>query len=112
MDAGKTVLIVLAHPEPASFTAAWAEASAEGAEAAGARVLWSDLCAMGFDPVEGPERYYDPRRAVRSAQGPGGGSGGGKSACRTSPAEVAKIELADMSSSFTSRSGGSGRPRS
>jgi NAD(P)H dehydrogenase (quinone) len=91
----KTVLIVLAHPERRSFCGAWAEASAAGAEAAAARVLWSDLCAMSFDPVEGSERYtshdgrFDPLKAQERAAAEG-----------HLPAdvarEVAKIELADM----------------
>jgi NAD(P)H dehydrogenase (quinone) len=58
-----TVLIVLAHPEPASFTAAWARASAEAAKAAGSNVAWSDLYGLGFDPVEG-SGHYDPTPAV------------------------------------------------
>ncbi len=57
---GRTVLIVLAHPEPASFTASWARASAEAAKAAGADVIWSDLHALGFDPVEGPKHFAEP----------------------------------------------------
>jgi len=70
---GRTVLIVLAHPEPASFTAGWARASADAAAAAGARVLWSDLNAIGFDPVEGPRHYltppapFDPLKAHEAA---------------------------------------------
>ena len=51
-----TALVVWAHPEPCSFTARWARASAE---ALGAET--SDLCAMGFDPVEGPGHYAEPR---------------------------------------------------
>ena len=44
-------LVVLAHPDPASFNGAWAEASAEASRALGHQVEWSDLYAMGFDPV-------------------------------------------------------------
>jgi NAD(P)H dehydrogenase (quinone) len=74
---GRTLLIVLAHPEPSSFTASWARASAEGARAAGAKVLWSDLHAMGFDPVEGPRHYepqderFDPLKAHEAAAASG-----------------------------------------
>ena len=50
-------LIVLAHPEPRSFTAEWARCSARLSEALGHRVLWSDLYAMGFDPAEKPQHY-------------------------------------------------------
>jgi NAD(P)H dehydrogenase (quinone) len=57
---GQTSLIVLAHPERGSFCGAWAEASAAAAEAAGERVVWSDLYRMGFHPAEGPDRYGAP----------------------------------------------------
>lgn len=53
----RTTLVVLAHPEPASFNATWARHTAAAAQAAGDRVLRSDLCAMGFDPVEGPQHH-------------------------------------------------------
>ena len=55
-----TTLIVLAHPEPRSFNAQWAEASAAAVRAEGGEVLVSDLCAMGFDPVERAAHYADP----------------------------------------------------
>ena len=55
----KTTLIVIAHPEPKSFTGSWAEASAKAAEALGHKVLFSDLVAMGFDPVEKESHYQD-----------------------------------------------------
>jgi NAD(P)H dehydrogenase (quinone) len=70
---GRKVLIVLAHPEPKSFTASWARASAEAAKPAGAEVTWSDLHAMGFDPVEDPRHYpvsptpFDPLKAHEAA---------------------------------------------
>lgn len=66
-------LIIHAHPEPTSFTAAWAKASAAGAAAAGYRVMRSDLYAMGFDPAEGPAHYplpprpFDPLKAQETA---------------------------------------------
>jgi NAD(P)H dehydrogenase (quinone) len=93
-EAPRTVLIVLAHPERQSFCGAWAEASASAAAAMGARVLWSDLCAMGFDPVEGPTHYasregrFDPLKAQEA----------GAAAGRLPPdvaTEVEKIEAAD-----------------
>ncbi|MCC5975138.1 MAG: NAD(P)H-dependent oxidoreductase [Rubellimicrobium sp.] len=55
-------LIIHAHPEPASFTAAWARASAAGAAGAGYLVMRSDLYAQGFDPAEGPGHYAAPPR--------------------------------------------------
>jgi NAD(P)H dehydrogenase (quinone) len=60
-----TSLIVLAHPDPGSFNGAWAEASARACRALGHEVLDSDLCAMGFDAVEGRRHFpgYDAARA-------------------------------------------------
>ncbi|MBF9030810.1 flavodoxin family protein [Rhodobacterales bacterium HKCCE3408] len=55
-----TSLIVLAHPEGRSFNGDWARASADGLSAAGHDVIWSDLYAQGFDPVEGPA-HFPPR---------------------------------------------------
>ena len=57
-----TTLIVLVHPEPDSFTAHWARASAEASTALGHDVLVSDLYAQGFDPAEGPVHYRTPGR--------------------------------------------------
>ncbi|HHK4245101.1 TPA: NAD(P)H-dependent oxidoreductase [Pseudomonas aeruginosa] len=45
------VLIVHAHPEPASFTSALFQAAAEHFQSLGAAVEISDLYAMKFDPV-------------------------------------------------------------
>lgn len=45
------VLIVHAHPEPRSFTAAMKDTAVETLSAAGQSVVVSDLYAMGFDPV-------------------------------------------------------------
>lgn len=47
------VLIVLAHPEPASFSAALARRGAEALREAGYGVVVSDLYAEGFSPVGG-----------------------------------------------------------
>ncbi len=55
-----TTLIVLAHPEPRSFNAQWAQASAEASAALGHDVLWSDLYALGFDPAERAQHYDHP----------------------------------------------------
>lgn len=69
-----TALILHAHPEPASFTAAWADASVRGATAAGYDVLRSDLYAQSFDPAEGPRHYalppvpFDPLKAQETAR--------------------------------------------
>ena len=54
-----TTLIVQAHPEPESFTACWARASADASRAAGQRVLFSDLVADNFNAVESADRYRD-----------------------------------------------------
>lgn len=50
---GPRTLVVLAHPEPGSFTAAWAEASRAAAARAGP-VRLRDLYGEGFDPLERP----------------------------------------------------------
>lgn len=52
-----TTLIVLAHPEPASFNGAWADATAAACKALGQKVLRSNLVEMGFDPVERAHHY-------------------------------------------------------
>lgn len=70
-----TTLIVLAHPNRASFNGAWADATGAACRAAGHTVLWSDLCGDGFDPVESPRHYtggedklgFDPLRAQERA---------------------------------------------
>jgi NAD(P)H dehydrogenase (quinone) len=65
-----TTLIILAHPGATSFNAQWAKASAD---ACTGKVLWSDLNAMGFDPVERAEHYgmsgneFDPLRTQSEA---------------------------------------------
>ena len=53
-----TTLIVLAHPEPRSFSGQWAEATARAAEAAGHKVLRTNL--GDFDPVERAAHYAEP----------------------------------------------------
>ena len=92
-----TTLIVLAHPDPGSFNGAWAGASAQACRALGHDVLVSDLCAMGFDAVEGrpyfpgyaADRPFDPLMAQEEAAGTG-----------TIPADVAgeidKLQRADL----------------
>ena len=70
----KTTLIILAHPGKSSFNSQWAQASAAACDG---EVLWSDLCAMGFDPVERAEHYcyekgyesddFDPLKAQSEA---------------------------------------------
>lgn len=51
------VLIVHAHPEPASFTSAMKNAAVADLTAAGHQVVVSDLYAMRFNPVAGPEDF-------------------------------------------------------
>ncbi|MDP4991079.1 MAG: NAD(P)H-dependent oxidoreductase [Marivita lacus] len=91
-----TTLVVLAHPERRSFNGAWSDATETAARAQGDRVLRSDLCQMGFDPVEGVHHYtdwpektaFDPLKAQERAAGTG-----------TTPSdvqvEVDKIKQAD-----------------
>lgn len=49
------VLIVYAHPEPKSFNGALKDTAVETLSAAGHEVVVSDLYAMGFNPVAGPD---------------------------------------------------------
>lgn len=52
-----STLIVLAHPDRRSFNALWAAATRRACENLGHEVLWSDLMAMRFDPVESDVHY-------------------------------------------------------
>lgn len=61
----KSVLIVTAHPEPQSFNHALTARAAGALQAAGHRVLLSDLYAEGFDPAGGRGDFIgaaDPAR--------------------------------------------------
>jgi NAD(P)H dehydrogenase (quinone) len=51
------VLIVLCHPEPASFNAALKDVAVDTLEAGGDVVEVSDLYGQAFDPVEKPAHY-------------------------------------------------------
>ena len=67
-------LIVLAHPEPTSFNGAMKDIAVATLTGLGHGVEVSDLYAMGFDPVEGPDRYAarcdpDSFTAQRSCEG-------------------------------------------
>jgi len=55
--AKKNVLIVFAHPNPASFCAAMHQKAVESLTAAGHTVVVSDLHAMGFDPVNDARNF-------------------------------------------------------
>lgn len=89
-----TTLVVVVHPEPTSFTCAWAKASIDAARGLGHDVLVSDLYAQGFDPAERGEHYgigagFDPLKAQEQAAASG-----------TLPSgiseEVDKVEAADL----------------
>jgi NAD(P)H dehydrogenase (quinone) len=51
------VLIVFAHPEPASFNGALFDAAVREMQAAGHTVVTSDLYRMGFDPVSSRRNF-------------------------------------------------------
>lgn len=55
-------LIILAHPEPQSYNHHLANLARDTLIRQGAEVRLTDLCAIGFDPVEHP-RHYPRRRA-------------------------------------------------
>jgi NAD(P)H dehydrogenase (quinone) len=57
--------IVLAHPEPRSFNAHLAQQSRHTLESQGWSVSLSDLYAMGFDPCERADHYYQRKQAGR-----------------------------------------------
>jgi NAD(P)H dehydrogenase (quinone) len=70
-------LIVYAHPEPTSFTAALKDAAVRALSAAGHQVEVSDLYAEGFDPVAGrhdftgaadPVRFYYQSEQLHASQ--------------------------------------------
>ena len=54
MTTSNNTLIVYAHPEPKSFTGALKDAAVAALKARGDQVEVSDLYAMGFNPVAGP----------------------------------------------------------
>ena len=57
------VLIVHAHPEPQSFTTAMKDMAVETFRAGGHTVTVSDLYAMRFNPVAGPDDFTARRDA-------------------------------------------------
>jgi len=59
------VLIVYAHPEPTSFSAAMKEAAQRVLAAAGHAVEISDLYAEGFNPAAGRHDFTDVANPVR-----------------------------------------------
>ena len=93
----KSVLIVTAHPEPASFNHALTARAAAALRAAGHEVVLSDLHAEGFDPAAGRHDFTgaaDPARFhYQSEQA---------HACRTGgfapdiAREQARLEAADL----------------
>ena len=69
-------LVVYAHPEPSSFTAALKDAAVQALEDAGHDVTVSDLYAEGFDPVAGrhdfttvadPDRFHYQAEQLEAA---------------------------------------------
>ena len=91
-----TTLVVLAHPDRRSFNAAWADSTVQASRNAGHEVLWSDLFAMGFDPVEGRHHHtdwpadapFDPLKAQEQSAAKG-------ALAPDVQAEIAKIRQAD-----------------
>jgi NAD(P)H dehydrogenase (quinone) len=75
-----TTLVVLAHPDARSFNGHWARASMEAFRSVGEEVVFSDLCADGFDAVEAARLYpafpdatqFDPLKAQEEAARNGG----------------------------------------
>lgn len=61
------VLIILAHPERASFNGQLADSAIDTLRAAGHEVLLDDLYSGGFDPVEKASNYTDRQDNSRFA---------------------------------------------
>lgn len=59
MTTAMNVLIVHAHPEPKSFNTALRDQSVRELKDAGHSVVLSDLYAMNFNPVSGPDDFND-----------------------------------------------------
>lgn len=59
------VLLVYAHPEPTSFTAALTTVAADALRTAGHTVEVSDLYGEGFDPVAGRHDFRETADATR-----------------------------------------------
>lgn len=59
MTTAMNVLIVHAHPEPKSFNTALRDQSVRVLKDAGHSVVLSDLYAMNFNPVSGPDDFND-----------------------------------------------------
>ena len=90
-------LIVLAHPEPSSFNAQLKDVAVETLTAAGHSVEVSDLCALGFDPVEGPAHYGARGKPERfEAQTEQRHASEHDALPADVAAEVAKLEAADL----------------
>src|SRR5205085_699340 len=64
-NGGMNVLIVYAHPEPTSFTAAMKDAALNALCAAGHRVEVSDLYGEGFNPIAGRHDFTQAADPVR-----------------------------------------------
>ncbi len=93
----RNVLIVLAHPEPGSFSAAMAAAAATALEAAGHRVTLSDLCAQGFRADAGRHDFTtiaDPARFHYQTEQEHAARNGGF--CAEIAREQARVAEADL----------------
>jgi NAD(P)H dehydrogenase (quinone) len=91
------VLLVHAHPEPASFTTALRDIAREELRAAGHVIAESDLYAMRFDPVGGPHDVVtrlDPVRFGYQAEQRHAAMGGGFDPVLE--AEMAKLHDAEL----------------
>lgn len=60
-----TAHIVLAHPEPQSYSAHLARTAQGALQAAGYQVTLSDLYTIGFDPAEGPLHFSQRKHRER-----------------------------------------------
>jgi NAD(P)H dehydrogenase (quinone) len=90
-------LLVLAHPEPHSFSAALFHQAALTLKAAGQEVATSDLYAMGFNPISGRRNFtatFDPSYlSMQAEEGHASETNGFSSDIE---AEIRKVEAADL----------------
>lgn len=89
--------VVLAHPEPKSFSAHLADTACKVLEGRGWSVSKSDLYGLGFDPSERVEHYKDRQDPERfNVQAEQRHASKNKSIPREVQEEIARLDAADL----------------
>lgn len=90
-------LLVLAHPEPKSFSAALFQQASASLEAMQHNVVTSDLCAMNFNPVSNRQNFIDvfdqDYLTLQAEENHASETGGFSADIET---EMRKVEAADL----------------